>query len=87
MQAERLERERRHLGDRVYGRVFVESYPKRAQLATMMAEAEAMNHGMSQLKDYIVAMETQIGAIQGWAKSMEQRMERGETYVVRGNGN
>ena len=64
----RLERERRRLGDRVYGRVFVESYPKRTQLATMVA-------------DCIVAMETQMGAIQGWAESMERRMERGETYA------
>ena len=73
-QAERLEQERRRVGDRVYSGVLVECYPKRTQLATMVAEAEQMNHGMSQLRGCLVAMETQIGQIQAWTEAMPWNM-------------
>ena len=81
-QADSLERERRRIGDRIYGADhYVASYPKRTQLTTMVAEAEALNFGFSKLKDCMVALESQMGTIASWAESMERRMERGEEYA------
>ena len=79
-QVERLERARRRVDERVYSGALVECVSKKTQLATMVAEAEEMNHGMRQLKGCMDAMETRIGQIQAWTEAMEERMERGETY-------
>ena len=80
VQLERLELERTRVQERVYMGAVVENVSKRTQLATMVAEAEALNDGMKQLKVCLGRMETQVGRIQAWTEAMEERMERGETY-------
>ena len=80
LQLERLELERTRVQERVYMGAVVENVSKRTQLATMVAEAEALSDGMKEVKVCLGRMETQLVRIQAWTEAMEERMERGETY-------
>ena len=78
---ERLERERRRVGQRICTGAIIESVSKNTQLATAVAECEEMNYGMMQLKGCMVTMETPIEAIQAWTERMVERMGNGENYT------
>ena len=80
-QIDKLHRERRRVNQRIITGAIIESVPKKAQLATVVAECEEMNYGMRQLKGCMRTMENQMEAIQAWTESMVERMGNGENYT------
>ena len=69
------------MDQRIYTGAIIESVPKKAQLATVVAECEEINYGLRQLKGCMHTMETQMEAIQAWSERMEERMENGDNYT------